>query len=413
MAYLKKFNSGLRLVVAKMEGLYSVTMGIMVGVGSVNETELNNGICHFIEHTTFKGTPKRNSFQINDDVEFLGSRINAFTSKEVTAYHIKSTTDKVEPSFEILSDMFVNALYEQAELDKEKGVICEEIAMVDDTPDELCLDLLSQSFFGNNGYGRTILGSKENVKSFTQKDVLDFRNQTYTAENTVVVFAGNIDEAFAEKLVAEYLEGKLNTKGVPTSQPSSIIFDKKSIKKEIEQTHFALAFKGVEFEHKDKTNLTIASIVLGGGMSSRLFNKIREEQGLCYTIFAYPSFYKDCGSFVVYSGVNPTTTKQAITSVLEEVDKFKTDGITEKEFLRAKNQYLSSLIMSQENNSSLMSAYAKYLLATNTLYNFEQAIKDIEELEYSSVQKFIKEDMDFSDYAFSIVSASQGIEVLK
>jgi len=413
MAYYKKFNSGLRLIVEKMQGIYSVSMGIMVGVGSVNETQLNNGISHFIEHTTFKGTKKRNSFQINDDVEFLGSRINAYTSKEVTTYYIKSTTDKVAPSFEILADMFVNATYNPEELQKEKGVICEEISMVEDTPDEICLDLLSQAFFGNTSYGKTILGSKENVNSFTQKDVLDYRASGYTSDNTIIIFAGNVDEKLAESLVEKYLEGQLSPKSSFTTETPNIEFSKKYINKEIEQAHFALAYKGLAFTNENRNLLSLANMVLGGGMSSRLFTKIREEQGLCYTIYSYPSSYKECGSFVIYSGVNPSSTKKAIASVLEEVEKFKKEGITKSEFEKAKNQYLASLIMSQESNASLMSVYGKYMMLTGEVYNYQKALKEIQDVTYSRLQDYILQELNLSDFAFSLVSQNLNLDVLK
>jgi len=412
MAYLKTFKSGLRLVVEKIEGLYSVTMGIMVGAGSVNETEKNNGISHFIEHTTFKGTKKRTSFQVSDDAEFIGAKINAFTSKDVTAYYIKSTTDKVEDAFEILSDIFVNATYDETEMEREKGVICEEISMVDDTPDEICLDLLSEAFFGKTGYGKTILGSKENVNSFTKQDVLNYRNACYTAENTVVVFAGNVDEQLAEKITEKYIEGALVEKGKILSEKSNILFGSLSAKKDIEQAHIALAYKGLKFEDERKDLLTLSSTILGGGMSSRLFQKIREELGLCYTVFAYPSYYKDTGSLVIYAGVNPSSAKGAVQAILEVVENFGSQGVTEKEFLRAKNQMLSSLVMSQENTASLMTAHAKYLIETGKLYDYNKTIKNIEKITYQQVNSFIKE-FDFSKFASAIVSNGITEEIFK
>lgn len=412
MAYLKTFKSGLRLVVEKIEGLYSVTMGIMVGAGSVNETEKNNGISHFIEHTTFKGTKKRTSFQVSDDAEFIGAKINAFTSKDVTAYYIKSTTDKVEDAFEILSDIFVNATYDETEMEREKGVICEEISMVDDTPDEICLDLLSEAFFGKTGYGKTILGSKENVNSFTKQDVLNYRNAVYTAENTVVVFAGNVDEQLAEKITEKYIEGALVEKGKILPEKSNILFGSLSAKKDIEQAHIALAYKGLKFEDERKDLLTLSSTILGGGMSSRLFQKIREELGLCYTVFAYPSYYKDTGSLVIYAGVNPSSAESAVKAILEVVENFGSQGVTEKEFLRAKNQMLSSLVMSQENTASLMTAHARYLIETGKLYDYNKTIKNIEKITYQQVNDFIK-NFDFSKFASAIVSNGITEEIFK
>ncbi len=411
MIYSKTLKSGLKLIVDKMSG-FSVSMGIMVGVGSSNENAKNNGISHFIEHTTFKGTPKRTAFQINEDADFLGSRLNAYTSKDSTMYHIKATLDKVDDSFEILADMFVNANYEQEELDKEKGVVNEEIAMAEDTPDDICFDQLSQAFFGNHGYGQRILGTKDNINSFTKQNILDFRKDWYTSDNIVVVFVGNITLFHAEKLVNKYIEGKLYTKSNIITPTSNIIYDKNFTNKKIEQAHFAMAYKGLSFNDDKKVLLQLASLILGGGMSSRLFNKIREEQGLCYTIYAYTSSYKDTGSLTVYSAVNPKMASHAIDSVLKEIEKFKKDGITKTEFEKSKNQYLSSIIMSQESNSSLMSVFAKYYMFTGEIYDYKKHIDKIININYDKLQSFIKEEIELNDFAFSLVSQDLDLSVL-
>lgn len=403
MIHYKKFKSGLRMIVVKNEQLFSVSCGIMAGVGSAYENECENGISHFIEHTTFKGTKKRDSFSVSADSEFLGSRLNAYTAKEVTLYYIKSTTDKIDDSFEILSDLYVNAVYPSDEIEKEKGVVIEEINMSEDTPDELCMDALSQAFFGNEGYGRIILGTKKTVSSFTRDDIIKFREKYYTANNTVIVFAGNVDEKKAEELVERYVEGKLPSGKIDLDKPScNVVFSEKAVKKDIEQVHLALAFKGERFDENTEL-ISIASSVLGGGMSSRLFQRIREELGLCYTVYSYPSAYLNVGSHVIYAGLNPNEVNKAYNEIMKVLEDFQRDGITEREFLGAKNQNSASTIMSQESTATLMMLYAKYLLMTGKVYDNVGKIKAMEDITLEQINCYIKTEMDFSKFAVSLV----------
>ncbi len=412
MIHYKEFKSGLRMIVVKNEQLFSVSCGIMAGVGSAYENECENGISHFIEHTTFKGTKKRDSFSVSADSEFLGSRLNAYTAKEVTLYYIKSTTDKIDDSFEILSDLYVNAVYPSEEIEKEKGVVIEEINMSEDTPDELCMDTLSQAFFGNEGYGRTILGSKKTVSSFTREDIIKFREKYYTAKNTVIVFAGNVDEKKAEELVERYVEGKLPSGKINLDKPScNVVFSKNAVKKDIEQVHLALAFKGERFDENTEL-ISIASSVLGGGMSSRLFQRIREELGLCYTVYSYPSAYLNVGSHVIYAGLNPNEVNKAYNEIMKVLEAFQRDGITEREFLGAKNQNSASTIMAQESTATLMMLYAKYLLMTGKVYDNVGKIKAMENISLEQINRYIKTEMDFSKFAVSMVGKNaDGIEL--
>ena len=209
MVITKQFPGGLRLVVNKMEGLYSVSMGILVGTGSCFESAEENGISHFIEHMMFKGTQKRTAFEISDAMDRIGAQVNAFTSKDITCYYAKSTYDHAEEAFEILADFFSDSVFPEEEMVREKGVVCEEIAMSEDTPDDLCRDVLAQAFYGDEGYGRTILGPAENVRSFTREDLKKYIEERYNPQNVVVSFAGNIGMEEAVALVEKYLSSAL------------------------------------------------------------------------------------------------------------------------------------------------------------------------------------------------------------
>ena len=267
MIKYKQFDNGLRLVVNNMPGMLSVSIGILVKTGSMNENAVENGISHFIEHVMFKGTEKRTAFEISENIDSVGAQINAFTSKELTCYYTKSTTDHVQTTLDILSDIFFNSKFEKQELEKEKGVVLEEINMSEDTPEEVCLDLLAKGYYGEKGLGQTILGCAKNVKSFTRDDIIKYMDKYYTADNVVISVAGNVDIANIEVLVKEYFADKFtrlkSAKQVDTTpnNPEHLYKSKK-----IEQSHIAFAMKGLSINDEKADALAIANIVFGGGM---------------------------------------------------------------------------------------------------------------------------------------------------
>ena len=412
MIIKKQYASGLRLIVKKIDGLMSVTMGILVGVGSAWEDEQTSGISHFIEHVNFKGTKKRTSFDISENADAIGAQLNAFTTKDMTCYHIKSTTEHAEEAFEILSDLFINSTYEKTELDKERTVIVEEINMDEDSPEDLVFDMLGEAYFGKTGYGRTILGKTENVERFSKEDIGKYKALHYTADNIVVSIAGNIDIEKAEEFVEKYMEGKL-----PVSDKKRILALEKPIlsdvckRKDIEQVHFCLAFNGIRYSDPDVDPVNIINVALGGGMSSRLFQKVREELGLCYTVYSYPNAYVNTGTFVVYSAVNPKKYKLAYDTVLNVIDEFKLNGITEAEFKRSKEQIKSSFTFSQDSTASQMNIYGKYLLFENKIFDFESKINAINALSLDEVNEKIKEYFDFNSFATAVLG--KNVEKLK
>jgi len=404
MAFYKKFPSGLRLVGTKIEGLKSVTLGVLVRTGSANESESENGISHFIEHTVFKGTPTRSAFDISDGIDRIGAQINAFTSKETTCYYTKSTAEHLNESAEILSDLFFNATFLKSELEKEKGVIIEEINMSEDTPEDLCLDLLAESYFGKQGYGRTILGPAKNIRRFTAKDAKNYMDKYYTADNVVVSIAGDVTEEQAVALCEKYFANNFK-KRKSAPQVKGVIGEMSNLykSKKIEQTHLAICMKGFSVKDKLSDAAMIASTVLGGGMSSRLFQKIREELGLCYTVYSYPSQYKDLGIMEVYAGVNTALKDKAAEAIAKEIERFKKDGITEKEFLRGKEQIKSSFIMGKESTASQMLLYGKYMLFLNELLDYDERLKELSAVTIDDVHRAISKSFDIETAATATV----------
>jgi len=405
MVRYKIFDNGLKLIVKKIDGLLSVTTGIMVGAGSVDENDENNGISHFIEHMTFKGTKTRTSFEISDSIDRVGAQINAFTTKELTCYYTKSTAEHFEKSVDILSDLFFNSIYLKEEMVREKGVILEEISMSNDTPDDLCMDYLAEAYFGNDGLGRTILGSSKNVRSFTKKDVLKYMNENYYPENVVISVAGNVDFETAEKFVEKYFSNNFVVKNVNKIEKmtDNIYTNHLFKKKNIEQLHIGLAFPSIKNDDPMTNALAISNIVLGGGMSSRLFQKIREELGLAYTVFSYLSAYKNSGIMTVYAGINPKNKQIAVDSIINLISTFKKEKLTQDEFLRGKEQMKSAFIMGQESTSSQMLLYGKYFLISNKIFDFENKIAEIGNVTLEEVNNAIDTNYEIEKMASACV----------
>lgn len=404
MAQVKKYAGGLRLIVENMPSLRSVSVGILVGAGSCLENADNNGISHFIEHTTFKGTKRFNSRTLSEAFDDIGSQVNAFTSKEMTCYYVKSTKSAMERSVDLLSDMFLNSVYDEDELNREKGVIIEEINMSEDTPEDVCLDTLSLAYFGNDGLGRTILGSKENIAKFDKSYIEAYRKAYYNADNVVVSFAGNVTIEEADLLVSKYIEPFLSTNKsdsliVPTDKN---LYGKISKNKEIEQLHLALGFSCVKYDDELNNEATVMNVALGSGMSSRLFQTVREKLGLCYTVYSYPSGYRNTGSLAVYAGVNKETVNKAYDAIFAVLKELQNDGIGESELSRAKSQMLSSFEFGSENTASQMMLFGKYLLFTDKIFDFDNKVKKIEGVTGDGLNKFIR-SLDFDDFSLSIV----------
>lgn len=404
MRFYKKFDNGLRLIVNKIDGLLSVSSGILVKTGSINESKEENGISHYIEHVMFKGTKTRSAFDISDHIDRIGAQINAFTSKELTCYYTKSTKEHLKNSLEVLSDIFFDSVFDKIELEKEKGVVIEEINMSEDTPEDICLDLLAKSYYGEKGLGQTILGPAKNIKRFTRDSVKAYMDKYYTADNVVISIAGNVDiestVEYIEQLFADKFKKNMSKKQVK----STIIRPEQLYKsKRIEQSHIGFAMNGFTASDSLSDAFSIANTVLGGGMSSRLFQKIREELGLCYSVYSYPSQYKDNGILEIYAGVNTDARDLATKAIVDEVKKFKKDGISEQEFLRGKEQIKSAFIFGQESTASQMLLYGKYLIFLDKEFDFNERIRKIENVTIDDVHEAISKSFDIESASTATV----------
>ncbi len=407
MVYEKKYENGLRLVVKKMEGLMSVTMGILVGTGASVETDAEDGISHFIEHMQFKGTAKRNSFEISDAFDRLGAQVNAFTGQDVTCYYSKCTIDHTAACFELLSDLFLNATFPEDEMEREKGVICEEISMNEDSPEDLCLDLLANAYYGKENYGRNILGTASNVKGFTKEDIARYKKARYCPENIVISFAGNIDMQTAQALVETYF-GSLD-KGAFEERKKTIITCHQSLvkNKPIEQMHIAMAYPSVARGDSRENLHNAINSILGGSMSARLFQEVREKRGLAYSVYSYLSLCQECGTLKIYAGVNPANVEEAYGAICDVINTMKKNGITEDEFSRSREQLKSGMFFSNESTNSQMLLYGKYMLNFNKIFDFENRLNSLNNMRYQDAQDILADMFDESRKAIALVGNTE------
>ena len=322
MVTTRTLSNGVRVIVKRMEGLLSVTMGVLVGTGAAYETDEEDGISHFIEHMQFKGTDKHTAFGLSDAFDALGAQVNAFTGKDVTCYYAKSTSDHAAESFALLAELFLGSTFPEEEMEREKGVVVEEINMDEDSPEDLCLDLLARAAYGNRGYGRNILGPVSNVRGFTREQLFAYKRERYCPQNIVISFAGNIDPELALALTEEHFGGMPPCGALrrtpPTEREKNDLFRKKPI----EQAHFAFAFPTIERDDPAFAATQVMNAILGGGMSSRLFKRVREELGLAYSVYSYSSHYAGTGLFTVYAGVNPKNAESAADAVVSVIREF-------------------------------------------------------------------------------------------
>jgi len=382
------YNNGLKLVVETLPS-HSIAAGIFVNAGSKNETAKNNGISHFLEHMIFKGTDKLNAFEIATEFEGMGAAINAFTSKDCTCYHVKALTDTAEKCFSTLSHIFFDSIFEKEELDREKGVVLEEIGMVKDSPEDVCYEMLATSLY-DGPLSQTILGPSENITSFDRSYIDDYINGYYHAGNIVIAFAGDITIEKADEWVKKYFLEKVKTAKKIAALPNKFN-TKNSIRiHDFEQANLMLAFPSIPLNDKFTHTQSLLSVILGGGMGSRLFQSIRERQGLAYSVYAHPSVHVDLGSFNICVNYTAANTEKVIKSIKDEIDLLLNKGVSQDEFDRAKAQLKASLVFAQESTQTQMLAFGKLLLLCDQLYDMGERLKQIDKVGIDGLLEFAK-----------------------
>lgn len=401
----KRLKNGIRFYGEKMEGMRSVSMGIWVKAGSVTENDRQNGMSHFIEHMLFKGTEKRTYKQIAEEFDNIGGQSNAFTAKECTCYYAKVIDDKQDVAVDILCDMFCNSVFDDEEMAKEKGVVLEEISMSIDNHEDLVHEKLSEAFFRGTALSKTILGPAENVSGFTRKSLLEYKAEKYTADNIVFIAVGSFDENRLiddlEKKLGAPADGAPAKEVVPAGWHSVPAFV--AVDRDIEQFHIALATPAFGFCDDEKYALTIVSNIFGGTMSSRLFQRIREEMGMAYSVYSYSSSYEETGVFSVYAGTSRDKGSKVLSEIIKEMERMRKDGITAEELENAKNQLRGSYILGQESSSSRMNSIGKHVLLGDGPVTEEQVLGEIDAVSMEMINKVIVKIFDTEKMSGSVV----------
>lgn len=416
---------GLRVVTEEIPHVRSASVGVWVGAGSCWEDEVNQGVSHYIEHMLFKGTPTRNARQIAQAIDGRGGNLNAFTSKEHTCYYAKVLDEHFEIAVDVLSDMVLRSLFDPAEMAKEKGVIVEEIKMYEDAPDDVVHDLFAQALWRGHPLGRPVIGTAATVQSLERDDVLAYMRSHYTPDNTVVAVAGNVSHeravqtvarAFAELVGARSESLHFPAPAEAPEAPRAVIRTK-----ETEQVHLVLGMRGLHQDHEDVYALQLMNTALGGGASSRLFQQIREERGLAYSVYSYPWNMRNSGAFGVYAGTSQSSMLEVLETVGAELRQVGEQGITAEELQEAKDQLKGNIMLSLESTSGRMTRLGRGELSRGKVLSPDDIIARIDQVTLEQVQRVaawlflepprilsivgpVKGEIDLTPYGFESVT---------
>ena len=404
-------SNGLRVIAEKIPHFRSVSVGLWIGTGSMLETRGENGLSHFIEHMLFKGTQQRSAMQIAEEMDAIGGQVNAFTSKECTCYYAKVIDEHFEKALDLLSDMLLHASFNPQDLEKERSVILEEIAMTEDTPEDLVYELLSEAYFGDHALARPILGPAEVIRSVTREQILAFHRRHYRPDNTVLAVAGGYELDQLRELAGRYLGAWAAPAQAQEAAPFAGCAQQVRVKrKDIEQVHVCLGYEGIATGADEAYPMAVFNNIFGGGMSSRLFQKIREEMGAAYSVYSYPTSYPDCGVYAIYAGTSIQQAQQVVDEIRRQVDRFLADGFTDREFTQARDQLKGGYILGLESTSSRMSALGRSKLLLGYANEIDEVIRRIERVTPQDVMSVARRILESP---FAAAAVGRGVEALK
>ena len=388
MHKITELDNGLRIVTQNMPGLETISMGIWNFVGGRDETKEINGVAHLLEHMAFKGTTTKNALQIAETIENVGGDINAYTSKEITAYYVKLLADDLPYGVDILTDILQNSTFAEDELNRERGVILQEIGMYLDTPDDMIFDYWQEKAYPDQPMGRSILGKTDIIKSITRDEVKSFMTSHYNPKKMIISAAGKINhESFVDSI--KKVCTNLPNGGTSSREKANYKSGEYREDKKLEQIHLLLGFEGIDYHDDDFYSLLVYSSLLGGGMSSRLFQEIREKRGLVYGISSFSSSYTDTGMFGIYCGTGENQIQELIPVLCDELNN-SPNSISEKEINRGKAQLKASLMMGRESAFRRCESAARQLLVFNRIIDPSETIKKIDLVSQETVQNIAK-----------------------
>jgi predicted Zn-dependent peptidase len=402
-----KLPNGIRIVTENLPHVSSFSLGFWFNTGSRNENTKNNGISHFTEHMLFKGTSNRSSKKISDDVEKLGGYLNAFTSKEHTCYYGRGVGVHLPKVFDVLSDMVQNSLFRQKDIDKESGVILDEFFDIEDSPEELIFEKFESNIFKSHPLHYQIIGTEKNIKSFTQADFLDYLSKHYTNNNFLVAASGNVNHDEIVELVTKKI---VSLKNGDTKSKKMLAKTNKSnlvIEKEIQQTHVIVGRETYGYVEKDRLKVNLLANIIGEGSSSRLFNVLREKNGLTYQINSFLNSFADYSAFGVYFSTNEKHADKATDLVLKEFDKILKNGVSKIEFARAKEYMKGHLIMHLEGTTNRMNRIAQTNLYLNRTKTIQESINAINEITLDDVMEVSKELLNVDCLSKVVIKATK------
>ena len=401
----------MRVVTEQISHLHSVSMGIWLNVGSRDEEENESGLTHFIEHMLFKGTQKRSALEIAKQLDAVGGMSNAFTSKENTCFHAKVLDTHLPLVVEILSDIFLQSVFDQVEVEREREVILQEINMVEDTPDEYVHILFNKNFWDGNSLGRPIFGNVQTVKSFTREMILEYLNRGYHPDRIVLTAAGNVNHQEFLELVGPAFSnierhGHNFDRTPPRANSRVDLYPR-----DIEQIHLCLGTRGTSLHEKERYCCSILNVILGGSMSSRLFQEVRERRGLAYSIYSFLSSQTDTGMMGIYGAVRPDNIKETLELIRQELIRFKREPISDTELRAAKEHIKGGIYLAAENTDNRMSRLAKNEMIFNRFVTYEEIEADLERVTVEDIQALAQQI--FQPEAMSLVLLGQvnGLDV--
>jgi predicted Zn-dependent peptidase len=386
---LTTLSNGLRIVTERMPGLQSSSAGIWVMAGGRHERPEQNGIAHFLEHMAFKGTKRRTALQIAEEIEDVGGYINAYTSREMTAYYARVLQADVSIALDVIGDIVLNPAFDKKEIEVERHVILQEIGQALDTPDDIVFDWLQEVSYPDQAFGRPILGLEERVSQFTAQDLRAFVKQNYGPAQMILAAAGAVDHDAIVKQ-AEMIFGGLKTRAQHAFEPARFNGTERREIKALEQVHFAMAFDAPGYRHPDVYTAQVYAMTMGGGMSSRLFQKIREEKGLCYSIFAQSGAYEDAGQITLYAGTSAQELGQLTDLTVDEL-KRAADDMSEPEVARARAQIKAGMLMGLESPSSRAERIARLLAIYGRVPGVDEAVARIDAVTTTDVRRYAGE----------------------
>ena len=401
-----RLKNGFRIVTENMPGLKSASIGIWIKAGGRHESLEQNGVAHFLEHMAFKGTKRRSSLQIAEAIEDVGGYINAYTSREMTAYYARVLSDDVDLALDVVSDIVLNPVFSSSEIEVERGVILSEIGQALDTPDDIIFDWLQEVSYPDQPLGRSILGPAERVSNFQKQDLSKFVSENYGPDQMILAAAGAVDH---EAIVRQCEEIFGNLVSRKQNQLLAGNFSGGEVRhiKDLEQAHFALAFEGPNYKNSDIYTAQVFATAFGGGMSSRLFQEVREKRGLCYSIFASAGAYSDTGTLTLYAGTSGDKVSELANITMDEI-KRAADNMNENEIARASVQMKASLLMGLESPSSRAERLARMVAIWDRIPTLDEVIEKIDAVTVNSVRNFAASLIGGSPAALALYGPVKG-----